>query len=339
MTKRERFMKVLANEPVDRVPVAFFHHFTNAYDWNMGLERPEAFEANIEGHRPALEKFNPDVIKIMNDTLMMAPLDVSFVEFAADLKKIQPMSMDSEYVKKQIELTKRVVEIYREKNCDAPILVTSFSAAWLLRNALTEGLPVAGADEPMMRKLMDEDPEAVAECLMTISKGIVELNKILMTECGADGIYFSCANQAGFFPREFHQKYVAPSEKYVLEEANKIRNMNVLHICGYHGHGNDLTLYTDYEAAAYSVAVNAEGTTMRDAKKLFGGKPVIGGFKQEGVIYKGTPEEVKKATWDILDNAGQIGVIIGADCTVATDIDDDRFNWVRDAAAEYAAQH
>ena len=96
---------------------------------------------------------------------------------------------------------------------------------------------------------------------------------------------------------------------------------------------------TDYDAAAYSVAVNAEGTTMGDAKKLFGGKPVIGGFTQDGVIYTGTREEVKKATWDILDNAGQLGVIIGADCTVPNDIDDDRFNWVRDAAAEYAAQH
>ena len=303
----------------------------------MGLENPEAFERNIEGHRPALEKFDPDIIKIMNDTLMMMPMDVSFVETAEDLKKIQPMSMDCEYVKKQIELTKRVVEIY--KGHDAPLLVTSFSAAWLLRNAFTVDLPVAGADEHIMKKLMAEDPQAIADCLMTISKGIVELNKILLTECGADGIYFSCANQAGFFPREFHQKYVAPSEKYVLQEAKKIRDMNVLHICGYHGHGNDLRLYTDYDAAAYSVAVNAEGTTMGDAKKLFGGKPVIGGFTQDGVIYTGTREEVKKATWDILDNAGQLGVIIGADCTVPNDIDDDRFNWVRDAAAEYAAQH
>ena len=78
---------------------------------------------------------------------------------------------------------------------------------------------------------------------------------------------------------------------------------------------------------------------MGDAKKLFGGKPVIGGFTQDGVIYTVTREEVKQATWDILDNAGQLGVIIGADCTVPNDIDDDRFNWVRDAAAEYAAQH
>ena len=160
-----------------------------------------------------------------------------------------------------------------------------------------------------------------------------------MTECGADGIYFSVANQAGFFPREFHQKYVAPSEKYVLAEAKKIRDMNIVHICGYHGHGNDLSLYTEYGAAAYSVAVNAEGTTMAEAKKLFGGAPVIGGFTQDGVIYKGSREEVKKAAWDILDNAGQIGVVLGADCTVPNDIDENRFNWVRDAAAEYAAQH
>ena len=238
---------------------------------------------------------------------------------------------------KQIELTKRVIEIYR--NCDAPVYVTSFSAAWVLRNALILGLPVAGAQEPQMKRFMAEDPEAVANCLMRISEGIAALNRVLMTECGADGIYFSVANQAGFFPREFHQKYVAPSEKYVLAEAKKIRDMNIVHICGYHGHGNDLSLYTEYGAAAYSVAVNAEGTTMAEAKKLFGGAPVIGGFTQDGVIYKGSREEVKKAAWDILDNAGQIGVVLGADCTVPNDIDENRFNWVRDAAAEYAAQH
>ena len=78
---------------------------------------------------------------------------------------------------------------------------------------------------------------------------------------------------------------------------------------------------------------------MAEAKKLFSGAPVIGGFTQDGVIYKGSREEVKKAAWDILDNAGQIGVVLGADCTVPNDIDENRFNWVRDAAAEYAAQH
>ena len=31
--------------------------------------------------------------------------------------------------------------------------------------------------------------------------------------------------------------------------------------------------------------------------------------------------------------------MIGADCTVPNDIDDDRFNWVREAAVEYAEKH
>lgn len=39
------------------------------------------------------------------------------------------MSMDCDYAKAQIDLTKRVVDIYRGK-CDAPIYVTAFSAAW-----------------------------------------------------------------------------------------------------------------------------------------------------------------------------------------------------------------
>ena len=337
MTNRERILKVLACEPVDRVPVAFFHHFTAFPDWNMGVTNADAFERNIAGHKPALETFVPDVAKVMNDTLMMMPMDTSFVYHASDLKKIKPMSPDDAYFQKQVELTRRVVEIY--KDVDAPIYATGFSSAWVIRNALTSAFPVAGAKEPLMRQLMEEDPAAVGDCLMRFSEGIAELNRVLMTECGIDGIYFSCANQANFFSREFHQKYVAPSEIYVLNEANKIRNVNILHICGYHGHGNDLTLYTNYDAAAYSVAVNAEGTTMAEAKKLFGGKCVIGGFKQDGIVYRGTPSQVKKATWDILDNVGQTGVIIGADCTVPNDINDDRFNWVRQACIEYAEAH
>lgn len=337
MTKRERFLNVLSNKPVDYVPVAFFHHFTPVSEWNRGMDMPEAFERNIEGHRPALKIFEPDVIKIMNDTLMMMPLDVSFVKKASDLYKIEPMSAHCAYVEKQVELTKRVMEIY--KDCDAPIFVTGFSAAWVLRNAFTAGLPVAGADEHIMRRMMAEDPEAIRAALQALSNGIVEMNRRLLVECGADGVYLSVNNQAGFFSKEFFNAYVAPSEKHVLEEAKKIRNTHILHICGYHGHGNDLSLYTDYDAAAYSVAVNAEGTTMAGAKKLFKNRAVIGGFTQDGVIYTGSREEVKKATWDILDNVGQTGVIIGADCTVPSDIDDNRFNWVREASKEYAAAH
>ena len=97
MTKRERFMKFLANEHVDRAPVAFFHHFCGQELWFKGLVDESAFQKNVAGHRVALKVFDPAVIKIMNDSLMIMPLDTSFVKTAADLRKIKPPTVDSPY--------------------------------------------------------------------------------------------------------------------------------------------------------------------------------------------------------------------------------------------------
>ena len=76
---------------------------------------------------------------------------------------------------------------------------------------------------------------------------------------------------------------------------------------------------------------------MGEGEEIFGHRCVIGGFDNnaDGVLYSGTKEEVQAETRAILDRAGTRGVILGADCTVPKDIDPERFNWVRDAAAEY----
>ena len=67
------------------------------------------------------------------------------------------------------------------------------------------------------------------------------------------------------------------------------------------------------------------------ALKIFGGKPVCGGFAQAETIYTGTREQVKAEVYGYLDEVGQVGVMLGADCTVPTDIDDNRLEWVRQA--------
>ena len=76
---------------------------------------------------------------------------------------------------------------------------------------------------------------------------------------------------------------------------------------------------------------------MEEGEEIFGHRCVIGGFDNnaDGVLYSGSKEEVQAETRAILDRAGTRGVILGADCTVPKDIDPERFNWVRDAAAEY----
>ena len=149
----------------------------------------------------------------------------------------------------------------------------------------------------------------------------------------------TCALPIYFFTDEFFLTYVAPHEQEMLRKANELSKINLLHICGYHGRSNHLHLFTGYEAAAYNIAVYAEGVSLSEGRKLFGGKPVFGGYAQDTVIYRGTKEEVKKAAWEILDECGQVGVMLGADCTVPNDIDETRLEWVREAAIEYAQQH
>lgn len=336
MTKRERFLNVLANKPVDRVPVAFFHHFLPDWgDFGKGVENDQVFEQNIEGHRIARKVFDPDVAKIMNDSLMLMPVEASFVETAEDLKKIEPLSMNSKFVQRTLELTKRVREIYEDSG--APVYATSFSPTLVLRSALPEGRkPGVGGPETYIKRFIQEDPEALGVACKAVSEGIKELNRLLIKECGVDGIYLSVNNQSGFFPEEMYRTYISPHEKAVLDDANTLSDMNILHICGFIGKGNDLNLFTGFEAAAYNWAVHTEKVSLKEGKQLFGGKAVFGGFEQTGVLYKGTREEVRDYAWKILDEAGQVGVMLGADCTVPADIDDNRLEWVRQAAIEYA---
>lgn len=335
MTKRERFEKFLANEPVDRVPVAFFHHFTTEQEWLTGLTDEAAFEKNIEGHRIARAKFDPDVIKIMNDTLMIMPVDTSFVKTAADLRKIQPPMPGSAFFEKSKELTKRVVAIY--EGSDAPIYITAFSPCIILRNSIS-GMDIGTAvAHSKLYSFLEEDPESVMAALDIIADSVIALNKMLLTECGAEAVYLSVNNQAHYVPDEFYTKYIAPSDKKVLAAANELSKFNMLHICGYHGKANNLELFKDYDVPVFNWAVHAEGVGLAEGKKLFGGKPVCGGFAQAETIYTGTREEVTAEVGKYLDEVGQVGVMLGADCTVPTDIDDERLEWVRQAAIQYAA--
>ena len=289
-----------------------------------------AFEKNIIEHKNARKIFDPDVVKIMNDTLMMMPVDLSFIKEAADLRKIKSFSMDSKFVRKSVELTKRSLECF--DGSDAPIYTTAFSPSYTLRWVMRDR-------EEDLLQFIEEDPESLVIALKSIAKSLIEFNRILIEETGVEGFYYCVNNQNNFFADSFFTTYVAPSEREVLEKANELSDINILHICGYDGLSNDLKLFKDFEAPAFNWDVNAEGVSLAEGKKLFGGKAVIGGFDQDQVIYTGTRKEVEKATFDILDECGQIGTIIGAGCTLPTDIEEIRLEWVRQASIKYAIEN
>jgi hypothetical protein len=261
---------------------------------------------------------------------MMMPVDLSFIKEATDLQKIKPFSMDSLFVKKSVELIKRSLECFEDS--DAPIYTTAFSPSYTLRWFMRDR-------EEDLLQFIQEDPGSLATGLKSIAKSLIKLNRVLIEETDIDGFYYCVNNQNNFFEDSLFNTYVAPYEKEVLEKANELSHINILHICGYDGLSNDLKLFKDFEAAAFNWDVDAEGISLKEGKKIFGGKAVIGGFEQDQVIYTGTREEVEKATFDILGECGQIGTIIGAGCTLPTDIDEIRLEWVRQASIKYSAQN
>ena len=65
---------------------------------------------------------------------------------------------------------------------------------------------------------------------------------------------------------------------------------------------------------------------------------MLGGFdnRKSGVLYSGSKEEVQAETEKIVAEAGTTGVIIGADCTMPSDISVERFRWVREKLDQLA---
>ena len=92
-----------------------------------------------------------------------------------------------------------------------------------------------------------------------------------------------------------------------------------------------MEVWQNYPAKAINWAVYVENLPLKEGKEFFGGRCVLGGFdnRKEGVLYSGSREEVETEVEKLLSSAGKTGVILGADCTLPSDISTERLQWVR----------
>lgn len=328
MGKRELVLAAFNNQEVERVPVGFWFHF--AQD-ELFVDSPAVLEKNIKGHQAFFDEFQPDFLKLMSDGYFVYPNpEIANVHTVADLKKIKATGA-KEWIEKQVNLVKELTGRFGKSVVS---FYNVFAPATYLKWQLADRGVSFGA-------LLDEDPAAVRDALNEIAKDVAALAKAVIKDGGADGIYFSAQNiQDAHLSKEEYLKYVAPSEIAVLDAANEANEYNILHICGYEGAKNDLSTYAEYPAKIINWAVVVEGVSLEEGKKLFGGKAVIGGFDNtvNGVLYKGTKEEIQSYTKNLLEKAGTKGIILGADCTIPGDTPYEHLNWVRDAAKEFTAK-
>ena len=326
--KRDLVLKAFNNEKTDRVPVGFWFHY--AKDESVP-QSDEVIKINYKGHVKFIEDWDPDYIKIMSDGFFNYPgLPEERIKNAADLKNIKSGKPETlKWIDDQVAHVKSLTSKY---GGDIVSIYNVFSPASYLN------IGISSFDFGSITELFKEDPEALKNALLTIAEDIKLLAYKVIKEGGADGIYLSVGNFNGI-SKEDYLKYIAPAEVAVLEEANKANDSSMLHICGFEGRRNDLTTYVDYPVKVINWAAGVEGISLKEGKKIFGGRAVVGGFSntRDGVLFKGTKEEIKEETKKLLDEAGTVGVIIGADCTIPRDTPIEHLKWVRETVEVYGA--
>ena len=329
-SKRELVLKAFRGEPVDRVPVGFWHHFTNEDEWLVGFGNQAIIEKNLAGHQAFLAEVEPDFIKLMSDGYFAYPNErLKKVQSIKDLADIEPLGADHPWISEQVELVQKIRAGFTEDlvaiyNIFAP--VTYFK--WLVGK-------VAGGDD-IIADFLAEDAVLTKRVLDVIAKDIAALTERIIKEAGADGIYLSVQSiQDARVSAEDYKTFIAPSELAVLEAANAAGGVNILHICGYEGARNDVHLFADYPAQVINWAVGPEGISLAEGRKLFGGRTVLGGFEngKDGLLYTGSQAAIQDETKRLIAEAGKEALIIGADCTIPSDMKAERIQWVRQAAS------
>jgi len=342
MNKREWLERWIANETLEKTPVGFWFHFAQdelagVFHEDGSIDR-KIIEKNIEGHKKFFNDFHPDMIKIMTDGFFIYPnREFLEAETPQDLRKVKSIGEHHPWIEEQASYAETIAGLFGK---EVMLFYNIFSPATtfkFVRLGNKEFLSRNINPETLLADLIIKDREAVLHALNIAAQDLAVLASRVI-QAGADGVYLSVQNISDArINGELHRFALFPGDCRVLNSAKSAKNggvYNILHICGYNGHTNNFNDFTDYPADIFNWAAVFENFPLEYGKKLFGDKPVIGGFDNttNGILYKGSREEILAETKRILAGAGRKGVALGADCTLPRDIDIKRLQWVREAA-------
>ena len=309
MTRRQRVEAVLKGEQPDRVPVCFWHHF--------GALSPAQ---TVRAHIRWLEDSGIDLMKMMSDEFFIYPLEGA--RRPEDFLALRPLGPASAYVRGQIERAGQIAEALQGGTV---CLYNVFSPYANLKHAI-------GQEEALA--LLKASPEAFGHALDVILEDTLSVARGLLTESGIDGVMLCLQGaEEGLFSDEDYLRFLRPGEQAVVETADSLSDRNLLHLCGWDGTPDLLDRWKDYPSAMVNWDVDVERVKLSDGSAFFGGRVLLGGLNNRpgSVIHTGTREEVHAEVRRVLSQAEGSRFILGADCSLPSDIDPARVRWVLEA--------
>jgi uroporphyrinogen decarboxylase len=309
MNKIQRVRAALNGQEADRVPVSFWFHFPP-----KGTVQGKA---SVRAHLDYYRKSGIDFLKIMNEHPFQVETKITN---PTDWRKIKPAPLESDFYQAQLDEIKMITDELGGECLTATTIFNPFSSGNHAANKL-------------VTQHLKADPESVNIGLKTIAESLAEF-AFACLEAGADGIYFSAqGGEADRFEEQIFLDIIKPTDLTVLNAVKEDAEFNITHICK---DNIRLDLYTDYPGDVINWAATAPNNILLSAGKELFHRTILGGMDNNGVIVTGPVEDIQQRVYEIIDNFGTNRLIIGADCTVPSDINMKNIHAAIEAAENYS---
>lgn len=307
MNKKERVQAAIAKRPVDHVPACFSLHFPHEI---------ASGEAAIQAHLDFYRQTDCDILKIMNENLV--PL-IGEMHSPADWAKVPAYNRHSPFMQKQLDMIKRILD--EEGDAYSLATIHGICASTIHPLEATYGY------EPVRRLFVEQmrsDKQPMLDARQRIADAMSDLAQACI-EIGCDGIYYAALGaEKHFFTDEEFAEAVEPFDRQILTAIREAGGDIFLHMCK---ENLNMQRYRNYQdlCDVANWGVYEAPFSLEEGRKLFPNATIMGGLaNRSGVMVNGTIPELQAAVRKVIDDFGTIGFILGADCTLPTEIPYDR---------------
>ena len=310
MNKRERVIAAIKGEKVDGIPSCFSLHFP--------AEQATGDPA-IEAHLKFFEETDTDIIKIMNEHLLRQyDMVRTPAEYAAAVKRL---CKETKAVEEQVDLTTKILARAEHTAFSMGTLHGIVASAIHVIGHMGEHYPWM-AERQMLTDFCRWDEPAMLDAFERICEIQCRMAAAYIQDAGVDSVF--CASlgaETRWFTDEEWERLIKPFELRILEAIKNAGGYVFLHACKDHLNmqrydADYLPLVDVANWGVYEVPFSLE-----EGRKLFAGKTILGGLDDRaGAITEGA-SQVRAAVDSVVESFGRDGLIIGADCTLATDQD------------------
>lgn len=318
MNSKELVVAAIKGLDLEYVPTGFSLHFPK------GCENGD--EA-VNAHLRFFEDTDMDICKIMNENLVPY---CEGIQCGDDWARIPSFNLESSFIQKQIELTKRILDQY---NSEKFIVGTLHGITASAIHPIEKDYGYDGSRLAMVEHLR-QNKQIVSDAYKRIAEGLCILAEKYI-ELGVDGIYYAAlGGEYRYYTDEEFAQYIEPLDRQILSTIQNAKGYCFLHICK-----DRLNMQRYKEYAEYADVINwgvyEAPFTLEEGRKLFPGKTIMGGLaNRSGVLVGGSKEKLQEEVRNIIRTFGKRGFILGADCTLPTEIDYERIRIVVKTARE-----